>query len=44
MLLYGTGALYMDNIVFETVDRNISTTDVDPSYDMPENPVNLTRR
>jgi AraC-like DNA-binding protein len=42
MLLYSTGTLYMDNIVFETVDRNVSTTDVDLSYDMPEKPVNLS--
>jgi AraC-like DNA-binding protein len=42
LLLYDTGTLWLDNIVFEIVDDSVSTTDVDLSYDLPEGPINLT--
>jgi len=42
LLLYDTGILWLDNIIFEIVDESVSTTDVDLSYDMPEAPVNLS--
>jgi AraC-like DNA-binding protein len=42
LLLYDTGILWLDNIIFEIVDESVSTTDVDLSYDMPDAPVNLS--
>jgi AraC-like DNA-binding protein len=42
MLAYGIGELWMDNISFNVVDRNVPTTDVDISSELPDAPVNLT--
>lgn len=42
LLLYDTGILWLNHIVFEIVDESVSTTDVDLSYDLPEAPINLS--
>lgn len=42
MLLYGTGELWMDNVSFDIVDKNIPATDVDISSELPEEPTNLS--
>ncbi len=42
MLLYHTGSLWLDNISFEVVGDDVTPTDVDLSYDLPEAPVNLS--
>lgn len=42
MLLNGSGKLWLACVSFETVDRNVCTTDVDLSCDLPEAPVNLS--
>lgn len=42
LLLNGTGKLWASGLSFEVVDKSVSTTDVDLSSGLPENPVNLT--
>lgn len=42
MLLCGKGKLWMDNVSFDLVDKNVPATDVDISSELPENPVNLS--
>lgn len=42
MLLYGAGELWIDNLAFEVVEKNIPTTDVDISSALPEKPNNLS--
>lgn len=32
----------MDHVSFEIVNKNVNTTDVDLSSELPENPVNLS--
>ncbi|KLU66177.1 right origin-binding protein [Desulfosporosinus acididurans] len=42
MLLNGTGELWMDNVSFDIVDKNVPATDVDLSSELPEKPMNLS--
>ncbi|SHL77666.1 transcriptional regulator, AraC family [Anaerocolumna jejuensis DSM 15929] len=42
VLLNGTGTVWMDHVNFEIVDKNVETTDVDLSSELPEKPVNLS--
>lgn len=42
ILLNGKGTVWMDHVNFEIVDKNVDTTDVDLSSELPENPINLS--
>lgn len=42
VLLGGTGKLWLDGVRFETVDRNVPTTDLDIGTELPEGPENLS--
>jgi hypothetical protein len=42
MLLYGAGELWIDNLAFDVVEKNVPTTDVDISSALPEKPNNLS--
>lgn len=42
ILLGGAGKLWFDGIRFETVDKNVPTTDLDISSELPEGPENLS--
>jgi AraC-like DNA-binding protein len=42
VLLNGKGTVWMDHVSFEMVDKNVETTDVDLSSELPEKPVNLS--
>lgn len=42
VLLGGAGKLWLDGVRFETVDRNVPTTDLDIGTELPEGPVNLS--
>ncbi|WFR56832.1 AraC family transcriptional regulator [Anaerocolumna sp. AGMB13025] len=42
ILLNGKGTVWMDHVNFEIVDKNVETTDVDLSSELPDKPVNLS--
>lgn len=42
VLINGKGAVWMDNVKFEIVDRSVDTTDVDLSSELSDGPVNLS--